>query len=473
MFGLTPSSWDPADAQRALVKTAKSQNLVTQWPDGLLPSRSEAGWWPVIRETFTGAWQRNFRPNVESTLAHSTVWACITLIAADISKLRLKLTTVVDEDVWIETKNPAYSPVLRKPNHFENRIQFLYQWVVSKLTRGNTYVLKERDARGVVRSLYVLDPKRVTPLVAPNGNVYYELKADDLAGIEEDVTLPATEIIHDRMCALFHPLVGLSPLVAAASVVAQGLQIIANSSQLLKDGAQPGGIITAPHHIPEDVAQRIERHWSENYAGPKNIGKIAVLGDAMDFKQLALSAVDMQIIEQLNWGDARVCSVLQVPGFMVGVGSAPDGDPEKSTLRYYSQCLQYHIESIELCLDEGLSLPETIGVELDLEGLVRMDGASKMKMATDGVKGAVYTPNEARAIFGKRAKAGGDAAYLQQQNFSLEALAKRDAKDDPFAGKAGGPSATDAQTPDPVSQEDLNKTLIVAFAKEWERAYAA
>lgn len=40
---------------------------------------------------------------------------------------------------------------------------------------GNTYVLKARDARGVVNALYVLDPCRVEPLISESGAVYYRL----------------------------------------------------------------------------------------------------------------------------------------------------------------------------------------------------------------------------------------------------------------------------------------------------------
>jgi phage portal protein BeeE len=47
--------------------------------------------------------------------------------------------------IWTETDSPAFSPVLRKPNRYQNRIQFWESWILSKLTRGNAYVLKERD----------------------------------------------------------------------------------------------------------------------------------------------------------------------------------------------------------------------------------------------------------------------------------------------------------------------------------------
>ena len=51
-----------------------------------------------------------------------------------------------------------------------------------------------------------------------------------------------------------------------------------------------------------------------------------------------------------------------------------------------------------------------------------------MKAAGDGIGGAGLSPNEARKRYhGLGPVAGGDSPYMQQQYFSLEALAERDA----------------------------------------------
>ena len=60
--------------------------------------------------------------------------------------------TKFDGDVWNVSTSPAFSPVLRKPNRYQNHIQFVENWIMSKLTRGNAYVLKERDQRDSTRS---------------------------------------------------------------------------------------------------------------------------------------------------------------------------------------------------------------------------------------------------------------------------------------------------------------------------------
>lgn len=406
----------------------------------LAPVDSRGGWWPIVREPYAGAWQQNVEVRLDSVLAHSTVFRCIGLIASDVAKMRLRLVAQDSDGIWAETESPSYSPVLRKPNRWQNRIQFFTCWMESKLVRGNAYVLKERDNRGVVVRLYVLAPDRVKPLVADDGSVFYELRQDALSGLtESSVVVPASEIIHDRWNTLFHPLVGLSPIFAAGLAATQGLAIQKNSASFFANGSKPGGVLTAPGAISDDTAKRLKEHWDANYSG-ENVGKVAVLGDGLSYVPMAVDAVDAQLIEQLKWSAETVCSVFGVPAYKVGVGTAPAyNNVEALNQAYYTDCLQIHVESVELCLDEGLGIGvgvkvngQVYGTEFELDDLLRMDTATQVKTLSEATRGMLMKPDEARRKLGFGKVEGGDAVYAQQQDFSLSALAKRD-RDDPFA----------------------------------------
>lgn len=416
----------------------------------LAPVDRRGWWWPLVREPFTGAWQKNVEIKLESVLSFHAVFACQTLIASDIAKLRVKLVAQDSDGIWSEVKNPAYSPVLRKPNGYQNRIQFFENWVLSKLQSGNTYVLKGRDGRGVVTKLYVLDPTRVKPLVAQNGEVFYELNTDVLAEATEPVIVPAREVIHDRFNCFFHPLVGLSPIFANGLAATQGLKIQTNSAKFFGNNSQPGGILTAPGEIKEETAARLKAHWEENYSGA-NVGKVAVLGDGLRYEAMAVKATDAQLIEQLKWSAEVVCSTYHVPPYKIGIGALPSyNNVQALNTEYYSQCLQALIEAIELCLDEGLGTGENLGVEFDLDNLLRMDSVAQISMLKEAVSAGLMAPDEGRSKLGLKPVPGGSVPYLQEQNFSLEALAKRDALDDPWSSRSATPKAP---TP-PAANED-------------------
>jgi HK97 family phage portal protein len=438
-------------------RKTQGQNLVTSWPSTM------GGWWPMGGESFSGAWQRGIATPVTDALTHPTFWSCVTLIASDLAKGCLDLVAEDRNGITTPVEAAAFSPVLRKPNHYQNRIQFIESWILSKLTRGNTYALKARDARGVVIDLYVLDPTRVRPMLGPTGDVFYACQQDVLSEITEaSVVVPAREIIHDRFNALYHPLCGLSPVFAAGHSVMQAQKIMTHSTRFFEHGSMLGGLLVAPGQISAATQTKLEDYWNTNYAGPQNAGKIAAIGDGMKFEvPPKASAVDSQLIDQLKWDDEKICATFHVPRYMVGVGAEPNyNNIEALTQQYYSQCLQALVEALELCLEEGLGVLDAgYEIEYDIDALFRMDSATKMKTATDGVKGGIYTPNEARKRFNLPPITGGDTVYLQQQDFSLEALAKRDASDDPFGSAKAPPIQPAAHALPPAPTKSLNDTV--------------
>ena len=433
-----------------------------------------SGHWTRIFDTFAGAWQQDVSINADEVLTNSAVFACIRLIAADIGKLRICL---VEWDpkarIWEEFESAAFSPVLRKPNSMQTRIKFYEQWVTSKLIYGNAYILKSRDARGVVRSLHVLDPNRVQPLVSEHGEVFYQLRIDPLATVEVDVTVPAREIIHDIHVAIDHPLIGVSPITACALAATQGVKIQNNSTRLFANMSRPSFVLSAPGAINDATAQRLKEQWEKNFGGD-NYGRTAVLGDGLEPKSFTITAQDSQLIEQLSWTSQDICRAFGVPAYKIGVGPMPAfSNIEALDQAYYSQTLQEPIECIELLLDEGLELPTGYGTEFDLDGLLRMDTLTQVNVLTAEIKAGYLSANEARQRRGLAPVVGGDSPLQQQQYFSLEALAKRDTSADPFSTAAKAPPSPNPDPSAPADAPTDNAPTVDPNAKAIEEMLTA
>lgn len=387
------------------------------------------GWWgnwnPRTLESYPGAWQSNVVVDQAAVSAYWAVFACVTLIAKDVSKLPARVMQRMASGIF---KPTLLRPVLRKPNHFQTRIEFFFSWMASLLLNGNTYVLKRRNEQGFVDALYVLCPQLVCPLVAPDGSVYYRLSADNLADVPTSVIVPASEIIHDRMYTLHHPLIGVSPIYACGVAAMQGTAIQSNSAKFFQNMSRPGGILVAPGPISAETALAMKAQWDTNFGGA-NIGKVAVLGDGLKYETMTVTADDAQLIEQLKMTGEMVAACYHVPGYKIGVGPMPTvNNTAILNQQYYDQCLQYLIEKVELRLDEGLELEDPYEVWLDLSGLLRMDPDTRFKSHNEAIRGGWKTPNEARLEEDLAPVTGGDSAYLQQQNYSLEALSARDSK---------------------------------------------
>lgn len=422
------------------------------------------GGWRSILEPFSGAWQRNHTENVMTLNTYPTLYACVSRISSDIGKLPF---TLIQYDEWGVSKrivNPAYSPVLNKPNDYQTQNQFREFWILSKLLKGNTYVLKRKDARGVVNALYILDPDLVTPMVTPSGAVYYQVdynQTNALGTVTESITIPASEIIHDRIMCLFHPLVGIAPLAASYLPTLKNTKILKRGvSEYGTD--RPFGILTVPAGMSDEDAKATEAWWKENYPGID----IAAIGADVKFSALSGKATDSQMVEQMKYSDQQICQPFGIPPFKIGIGTIPAGmGVDDLNLLYYTDALQPLIEHMERLLDEGLRIPNNIGVMLDTEPLLRMDEGKMTDIEVKKVQGMIAKPDEARRRLNYDPTPGGDTLWGQHQDYPLGKLAERDDLNDTKPAEPDEPGAAEP--------EDELKSLAIrgAVMKRMEALY--
>ena len=405
-----------------------------------------SGAWSRVLEPFAGAWQRNIEVRLDSVLAYPAIFSCISLISSDIAKMPMSVKRRQSNGIWVKVRNPILSPLLDKPNFYQTPMQFFELWMISKLAHGNTYILKLRDEADRVRQLRVLDPRRVIPYISDDGEIFYSILTDELNGLPGGLYVPARELIHDRFNTFFHPLCGLSPVYASGLAAVGGEAMLRNSAHTFRNGGKPGGIITVPGSVDAEKAQEIKDNWNVGYSG-ENAGKTALLADGAAFVAVSQTATDSQLVEQLNMSNQLVASTFRVPLYKIDTGQTPSyNNIEALEQAYYSQCLQVHMTAIEGLIADTFDLDPQTCVEFDHSRLLRMDTAARYKSYSDGIGAGFLAPNEARIKENMEPVEGGDTPYLQQQNYSLEALAKRDAQDNPF--NAGSP------TPSPSTDND-------------------
>jgi HK97 family phage portal protein len=415
-----------------------------------------------VREIFTGSWQRNISKTKDTQLRYSAVFSCISLIGSDIAKLSLIVLTQSTKGNWTLSRNlPA---LMKRPNKYQTWQKFVEAWIHSLLTAGNAYIYKIMD-NGRLVELHVLNPHNCTPAVTDEGEIYYALQRNDLARQLESNYVPASTIIHDRINCFYHPLVGLSPIFACGTAADQGLSIQANSTAFFDNMSRPSGILSAPGTIKKDTAERLKVAFEENYS-QNNIGRIAVLGDGLVYHQLALSAADSQLMEQLKWTAETVCSCFHVPMFKINVGNLPaNANAEMLNQIYYSDCLQSLITSVETNINELGLLPVNQTFKFDIRDLVRMDTYQKYESLGKGVKDGWLKPDEARAEVYLESVPGGDTPYMQQQNYSLRALALRD-ETNPLSVQNTNPPAEPTTPQEPSAPVRNELAPEVLFVKE-------
>lgn len=462
------AKWSPTELATASgVRTHGMEYL-----KALTPVDTHHGGWRRILEPYTGAWQQNVEERTQDVLCYPTLYACISRISQDIGKLPYVLKREDNNGIWqVDKTNSAYWPVLRKPNHYQTAQQFRESWLLSKLIHGNTYVLKRRDERGVVNALYVLDPCRVRPLVSDTGDVFYELQSGsrqdsvvDGAKDSQNVTVPAREIIHDRMNAFHHHLIGVPPLCAAHWPAVKNLRILKSSAEFFANNAQPGGILTAPAGMSKEDADAIKVYWQTNYTGT-NSGRVAVIGADMKFTSFAMKSADSQLVEQMRYSDEQICQPFGIKPYKIGIGQVPGGwKSDDVNVEYFGDALSPHVEAMENLLDEGLGISRPMGVELDSSPLWRMDEGKQADVESKLVGGKIKTPDEARRALNLSPTGGGDTIWGQHQDYPLGMLAERNDLTPVAPAPALEPEPDDTEELDAANEEVRQLT-----AELWQR----
>ena len=274
------------------------------------------------------------------------MFACVTLIASDIGKVRLRLVEAGRRRHLDGNREPGVLAGLAQAeprpddHHASSNVD-----VRRSCSTAIRIVLKQRDDRGVVTTLYILDPTRVTPLVTPDGAVYYRLSSDALAGVDDhaaDVTVPAREIMHDRFNCLLSSahrrlaaLCGRRPGAARAEDSGQPRR---GSSRTTRG---PSGILTAPGEINNDQAARFKERWEQAYSRRELRARRGARRRAWNTSRSRMTAVDAQLTEQDKRTSELICAAYHVPASLVDSSHAPPyANSEPLMQQYYSQCLQ-------------------------------------------------------------------------------------------------------------------------------------
>lgn len=427
------------------------------------------GMWRRLFDWATGAWQADapYDSNGDCNITlNSVVFACLRLLSQDVSKCP-PIAQEKKGSIWTAVEGQ----LLARPNPTQSWMEFIAYWVLCKLIYGNAYVLKFRTG-DAIKELWLLDPRKTQPVIAlRTGRVFYKLSVCAVEQITEDVVVAADEIIHDKELTLWHPLVGVARLEAARLAATAGTYGIRSLQKLATNGGVPAGMLIIPSGYTEEQIAVLSARWETL----RQQGRTAIMESGITFTATAVKAVDAQYSELIGFTGKMVCTAFGVPPWKVGLEPMPAGVIYgQLQVAYYEGSPQYLIHAIEQHLTDGLELKKGVRIVLDLSPLQRMDEKSRWEMYK--VAAIAMKPDEMRIRENMEPVPGGDAVYSQQQNFSLEALAKRDAKEDPFKSSASGGAKPGAPSPDspeptdnPVPPPDQAMDLLRRWRGVWKK----
>jgi len=276
-----------------------------------------------------------------------------------------------------------------------------------------------------IAELYPLNPKSVDVHISPeDGSYYYHVADSDALSLgnqfDQGYWFPSRDMLHIRLFTLDHPLVGVTPLTAAAMGINAGMNINAQSSAFFGNMGRPSGIIKSPKALSPEAIHRIKEKFIQATTG-ENAGAPVVFHDGMDWTPLTMSAVDAELVESYKLSERQVAQIYRIPPFFLGdLEDAKLGSVEQLMRFFVNSGLGFYFEHIAQAFTRLFELPYNEDIEFDYEAaLLRGDLETRMRAFKEGVQGGIYTPNEARRREMLPPVEYGDDVRMQQQMVPL------------------------------------------------------
>lgn len=370
---------------------------------------------------FDSSWSMNYWQQGLSTTSgvNNVVYSCVQAYAQTIAQLPGNHMRSLSNGGTETVRNSAAHRVMRKPNNYQTRSDFLLNLVYALLYEGNAYALAVRNSRFEVESLHLVPPRACSPVVL-DGEVYYQISPDSITGETASLVAPARDVLHVRLHTPHDPLRGETPLYAAAMAVSTNNAIMGHQAAFFNNMSRPSGIITSDEKLTAEQTADLRARWDEMSKG-LNSGKVPILSWGLKWQSLSLSSADAQLIEALKFSVKDIARAYRVPMSIIGEDDGATYNNTYHLLAFWKATgLGFVLEHIEQALTALFRMPDGEKIELDTDSLLRTDTKARVEAITQGITGGLYSPNEGRRMEGLPSVSGGDMPRVQQQMVPLD-----------------------------------------------------
>jgi HK97 family phage portal protein len=368
------------------------------------------------------------------------------------------------------TSSPL-SRILHNPNAYQTPSDFILN-LVSRLYRtGNAYALMIRNRGGVIEELHIMNEG--TPRVASTGDIFYSVRGNEVIDRQFDDAdpdhplryVPARDILHVKLETPRHPLLGETPLTAAALDLAVSNAMARQAIAFFDQQARPSGVLSTELNLTADQVKTLRERW-EAQATKLNAGGTPILTNGLKFQPMTSNAKDTQFAEIMGMTKEQVALAFRVPLAVLGIGSTNYSSTESLMQAWVASGLGFCLNHIEQAFDQAFRLKMTPGAdtaytkeytEFDTAALLRSNFKDRMDGYAKAIVGGVLSPNEVAAEEGLPSRGPfGEMPRVQQQVVPLD-------YEPPAPAAPPPPSSDDGGEPDPADGE----RAVAAFLKEW------
>ncbi len=344
-----------------------------------------------------------------AALSVATVYACASVLGNDIGKLPIVLKRrTADGDTVVDASHPV-NQVLRRPNHWQTPIEFWSYLGSCYALRRNAYAVIVRGPFGQPEALIPISPDRVSVMLSPRGWLFYNISHP---AIGDGLMIHQDDMLHIRGLSVDGGYLGVSPIAASPDVFGLAIAAQQHGATLFRNGAQIGGVLTAPNKLSPESAARMAQSWRDVYGGVQNSHKVAVLEEGTKYDKVAMTSADAQLLDSRKFSVTEVCRMIGVPPHKVfDLSDAHYANFENANQAYIDDTLAPVFTQIEQRCALNLLFEDERNEWLfatDYGALLRADQKTRYDAYGVGLDRGFLSINEVRAREGLPRVPGGD-----------------------------------------------------------------
>jgi HK97 family phage portal protein len=314
------------------------------------------------------------RVNTKTALSISMVWSCVKILSESLSGLPLKLFDDAESGRKQVLGNDPALKLLRKPNPYMTRLNFLKFVVVNMALRGNAFALIERNRNG--------DPIGFVPLrfdtvaIDTEDDLFYLVTPSE----GEPYPVSPENMLHFKLFSL-DGIVGLSPIEYQAETMGLAKAGQQWSSRFMRKGGFTGGYVIYENFLTkQQEAQIMAKFPDVRKADADDIGKMAILQGNPKIVPAGLSQRDAQFIESQQFQEEALAGIYGVPLWLAnraGKTSIMGSNLEQQLTGFITFGLKPYIDAVEDEFNDKVYRKYSRFAEFTVEGLLRADSAGR------------------------------------------------------------------------------------------------
>lgn len=279
---------------------------------------------------------------------------------------------------------------IRQPDIKQTRETWIESTVNSLALSGNAYWLVDRNPRGEVVNLQVLNPFNVIIQTDDYGNpssYFYN----------GTTTYPLDRVQHLALMRVPGNVYGLGPIQAAQKELLNAKDTRDYASAWFTDSGVPSGVLRSDQMLSPDQAAAAKEAWNLT-AGAKN--GVAVLGNGITYTPMYLNPKDAMFIESQAWNVQQIGRLFGIPANMlmasVDGNSMTYTNMEQEQMAFVRYTLSQYI--IEIESNMSALLPRGTVAKMNVESLLRSDTLTRYQAHQIAIAAGWLTIDEVRAI---------------------------------------------------------------------------